>query len=46
VNYLESYKATIEMGKAAFCEPEGQPPPEVPEELISAILAARRKAPT
>ena len=43
VNYLETYKATIRLGKSAFCEPGGAPPGDVPEELIAAILAARRK---
>ncbi len=44
INYVESYKATILLGKAAFDCPDDAPPPEVPAELIAAILAARRKA--
>jgi anti-sigma factor RsiW len=40
VDYIESYKATVELGKAAF--DRGEPIPEgVPEELIEAIMAAR-----
>ena len=44
VNYLETYKATILMERAACCDrPDGPPPPEGPEMLIQAILAARKK---
>jgi len=43
VNYLESYKAAVAMGKAAFCAPPDAPAPGVPEELVTAILAARRQ---
>ena len=45
VQYVETYKTTIAAGKAAFCDPN-QPdklPEAVPESLISAILAARKK---
>jgi len=45
VNYVESYKATRLLGKAALCDPHDpdQPAPaEVPEALIRAILAARK----
>lgn len=44
VNYLASYRATKAMGKSAFsvgCEPL---PPEVPPELIQAILLAYKHA--
>ena len=43
INYLEGYKATIAMGRAAFCGPDDAIPCDVPEDLIAAILAARRK---
>jgi anti-sigma factor RsiW len=46
INYVESYKATRLLGKAALCDPKdpGQPAPaDVPEDLIRAILAARKK---
>jgi anti-sigma factor RsiW len=43
VAYLESYAATIRLGRAACAEPEAGPPPEVPEELVRAILAARER---
>jgi anti-sigma factor RsiW len=44
VNYLESYKATIRLGKAAMCQDQDAIPCDVPEPLIQAILEARRKA--
>jgi anti-sigma factor RsiW len=41
VAYLESYKATIELGKAAFdCDDDGVPA-SVPDELVQAILRSR-----
>lgn len=42
VRYLESYKTTTSVCKKAFQPPAGEPAPAVPEELIQAILAARR----
>lgn len=41
--YLSQYKATIAAGRAAFQEPDGALPSEVPEELVSAILESRRQ---
>lgn len=43
VHYVETYKSTVVMGKEAFKDPCDPPPQNVPEELIAAILAARRK---
>ena len=41
--YLNGYRATVKMGKAAFrATPGADIPREVPEELVKAILAARR----
>lgn len=40
-NYLEHYKRTVETAKHCCCNRK-DPPPEVPEHLIKAILAARR----
>jgi len=38
--YLDSYQKTVAMGKLAFqCEDEALPP-EVPEDLVRAIVAA------
>ena len=42
VEYLESYKATVALGRQACCD-ETEVPPEVPEGLIKAIQAARRE---
>ena len=42
VAYLDSYKKTIQLEKAAFTPTEAPPPAEAPEELIQAILQARR----
>jgi len=45
LNYLETFKATIVLGKASLCAADDDPPPpEVPEQLIQAILAARKKS--
>ena len=43
VNYLASYKATVEMGRRAFDDEDAAVPPDVPEELIKAIISARQK---
>lgn len=42
--YVESYRETIELERSAFAEPDALVPDEVPEELVRAILAARRTA--
>ena len=42
VAYLDSYKKTIQLEKDAFIPAEAPPPAEVPEELIQAILQARK----
>jgi anti-sigma factor RsiW len=40
--YLASYQASVALGKAAFEEPDAPVPPDVPEQLVTAILAARK----
>jgi hypothetical protein len=40
VAYLQSYKAAILVGKQAFAASEAGSPPDVPPELVEAILAA------
>lgn len=40
-NYLTTYEETIRLGKLC-CGPQGAAPPSVPDELVRAILAARR----
>jgi len=42
VNYLETYRETVRLGKSV-CAPDAEVPPDVPEELVQAILSARRK---
>jgi anti-sigma factor RsiW len=42
--YLDSYLKTIEMGRRAFEADEEEVPPSVPDDLVRAILAARRKS--
>jgi len=44
VAYLDSYRQTIQLEKAAFAEPEKPVPADVPEQLVQAILNARSKA--
>jgi anti-sigma factor RsiW len=44
VRYLESYKTTTTICKKAFEVRDSEPLPQVPEELVKAILAARPKA--
>jgi anti-sigma factor RsiW len=41
VNYLESYQATVALGRIACAEDEPVPN-DVPESLVQAILAARK----
>jgi anti-sigma factor RsiW len=41
VAYLDTYRETIQLCKAAYAHPEERVPDEVPEELVQAILAAR-----
>jgi anti-sigma factor RsiW len=46
IAYLDSYRKTIQLEKAAFSGPEDAPlPGEVPEELIQAILRTRSPRP-
>lgn len=40
VDYVDSYRATVDLGQKV-CHQEG-PPPEMPEDLVRAILDARR----
>ena len=41
--YIEAYKGSMTLCQAAFAEPEGSLPEDVPEELVKAILAAREE---
>jgi anti-sigma factor RsiW len=42
--YLDTYQETIRLGRDALCAADGPLPEEAPEELVAAILAARRAA--
>jgi anti-sigma factor RsiW len=39
-SYLATYRATIEVGRAAFAAQDADAQAELPEELMTAILAA------
>ena len=41
VDYLDSYKDVIRLGKACCGGPDGDVPSDAPQSLIKAILAAR-----
>jgi anti-sigma factor RsiW len=43
VAYLKSYEDTVTLAKGAFQHSGEDVPDEVPEKLVQAILAARRK---
>jgi hypothetical protein len=42
VRYIQTYRDTIALGKAACSEPDEPVGQEVPEELVAAVLKARR----
>ena len=42
--YLTSYEETVKLGKRAFADEDASLPADVPEQLVKAILAARRSA--
>ena len=42
VMYLDGYRQAVKLGQAAFDDPDAPVPDTVPEELVKAILAARR----
>jgi anti-sigma factor RsiW len=44
VNYLASYKTTVELGRRAFDDEDAAVPPEVPEDLVRAIIDARKQS--
>jgi anti-sigma factor RsiW len=43
VAYLKTYRETVALEKAALADPEVGVPEDAPEELVQAVLAARRK---
>lgn len=40
--YLAAYRLAIAAGQQVFAHEDAEPPPDVPEDLIAAVLAARR----
>jgi anti-sigma factor RsiW len=40
--YLDTYRETIQLGRFACTDGDGPPPEDAPEQLVQAILAARR----
>lgn len=44
VDYLAEYRATVEAGRVAYRDREGPVPDEVPDELVAAVLSARRRS--
>jgi predicted anti-sigma-YlaC factor YlaD len=42
VAYLSTYQDTVALSKAALGDPEAPVPEEVPEDLVAAVLAARK----
>jgi anti-sigma factor RsiW len=45
VNYVETYKETVRLGRELCGEgPAGPPPDDAPEALVQAILEARKRA--
>lgn len=43
VTYLDTYRETVALGKRILCDaPDGPVPEDVPDDLVQAILAARR----
>lgn len=42
VEYVKSYQEAVRLGKAALKADDSPCPPEVPEELVRAVLAARK----
>ncbi|MFQ5416333.1 MAG: anti-sigma factor family protein [Myxococcota bacterium] len=44
VLYLDTYQKTIRLGRSLCDDPDGPPPPDAPERLVAAILAARARS--
>lgn len=41
-DYLAAYRRSIELGRAVFSSPDDMPPEDVPQDLIRAVLEARK----
>lgn len=46
VAYMATYRTTIELGRRAFADEDAEVAPEVPPELVRAILAAWKPDPS
>jgi predicted anti-sigma-YlaC factor YlaD len=44
VTYVKSYEEAVRLGKTALSRTDEPATPDVPEELVQGILAARRKS--
>jgi len=42
--YVAEYELTVKLGKRAFADEDAGVPADVPEDLVQAILAARRRS--
>jgi len=42
VTYLDTYRETVRLGREVCVDPDGPAPEDVPDDLIRAILDARR----
>ena len=42
VTYLDTYRETVRLGREVCAAPDGPVPEDVPEQLVAAILRARR----
>ena len=42
VTYLDTYRETVRLGRDVCADPEAPMPDNVPDDLVRAILAARR----
>ncbi|MDQ7007220.1 MAG: zf-HC2 domain-containing protein [Acidobacteriota bacterium] len=43
VNYLDTYRRTVEIGQRLFARAEQEVPETIPDDLVAAIIAARRR---
>jgi anti-sigma factor RsiW len=43
VAYMKTYEETIRLARRLECERDGRLPDDVPEDLVKAILASRKK---
>ncbi len=44
VDYIDTYRETIKLGRGAFADLDAPAPADVPKDLVAAVLAAKRRA--